>query len=316
MKPKPDQSSRPRAKIVFFGNERLATGIDAKALILKSLIRRGYEVRAIVLNHKGDKNHSKTPEILKVAKAHNISVLQNLTSEKLLREIQLLKPDIGVLVAHGQIITQPVMDLFPLGIVNLHPSLLPKHRGPTPIESVILNGDYKTGVSLMRLAQAMDAGPVYAQSEVNLIGQESKQELSDLLHDLGEHMVAELLPGIISGNIIPLPQEESAATYDSLISKADGVINWNHSAQQIERQIRAYAGWPGSRTVIAGKQIAITRASVVDDTGLAGSVKVSNQKLIIHCGEKSLLIEQLKPAGKKEMDAKAFLAGYSKFIPK
>jgi methionyl-tRNA formyltransferase len=188
--------------------------------------------------------------------------------------------------------------------------LLPLHRGPTPIESVILNGESFTGVSLMKLAKEMDSGPVYSQSEIALAGNETKQQLADSLADIGRAMLIELLPGIISGQVIPKPQNNSMATYDELIQKKDGQISWNNPARKIYNQIRAYAGWPGSRTLIAGKDVIITNAIITNKKGTRGKVFTTGKEFGIFADDYGLIIDRLKPTGKKEMTGEEFLRGY------
>src|SRR5581483_9225315 len=128
----------------------------------------------------------------------------------------------AVLVAFGRIIPQPIIDLFPKGIINIHPSLLPKLRGPTPIETAILDGLTETGVSLMRLEAKMDAGPLYSQQKISLNGDETKLELATKLNKVGAELLINSLPAILDGSLIPKPQNNSKATYTKLITKDDG----------------------------------------------------------------------------------------------
>jgi methionyl-tRNA formyltransferase len=161
----------------------------------------------------------------------------------------------------------------------------------------------------MSLVKAMDAGPVYGQSEAPLTGSETKQELADHLLNIGGAMVVELLPGILEGAIVALPQDDSLATYDNLIAKDDGTVDWQKPAEQLEREVRAYTGWPRSRTTLAGKEVVITAAKVVDQSGKPGEVTMYDKNILVYTGNEALLIQKLIPAGKKEMTAQAFLAG-------
>src|SRR5690606_8654886 len=143
----------------------------------------------------------------------------------------------GILAAFGRIIPLSVINAFPGGILNIHPSLLPKYRGSTPIEAAILNGDRLTGVSLMRLAQKMDAGPIFGQAELPLLGNESKQEIFEQLVERATSLLTTLLPGILSGSVAAAPQDESYATYVHTLTKEDGRIDWHKPAEIIEREI-------------------------------------------------------------------------------
>ena len=206
------------------------------------------------------------------------------------------------------------MDLFPFGIINVHPSLLPKHRGSTPIESVILDGDAQTGVSIMQLAETMDSGPIFDQRIVNLSGTESKHELSDALGELGSIMIIDSLPKILDRSLEPTEQDETEATFDKLITKADGEIDWTKPAMQIEREIRAFAGWPKSYTKLGDVEVVITKASVVENSSLSSGEIDLTDGLVVGCGENALRLEELKPAGKNTMDGRAFTAGYKSRI--
>lgn len=305
--------------IVFFGNERLATGVGTSAPIFNSLIENGYNVARLIVAQKYDVQSRKQRglEIAGAAHEHGIPVFQmeqgfRDSSDTIInrQDIRDLNADIGILVAYGNIVPQEIIDIFPHGIVNIHPSLLPKHRGSTPIESVILNGEHFTGVSLMSLAAKMDAGPVYAQEKVLLIGNETKQDLARKFSKIGRDMLLEHLPAILEGTLQPQPQDESGATYDKQITKQDGIVDWQKPAARLEREVRAYAGWPRSRTQLAGRDVVITKAHVAEGSGTPGEIWRQNKNLGVYTSEGVLVIDTLIPAGKKEMSAAAFLAGY------
>lgn len=299
--------------IVFFGNERLATGVKTDPVTLRALIAANYKVAAVVSHYEpGQSRNSRKLEIEVIAKQHDIPLLLPQKPGDILDILQSHQASAGILVAYGKIVPQSVIDLFPQGIINIHPSLLPLHRGPTPIESVMLEGASKTGVSVMALSKEMDAGGVYAQSEVALTAHESKQALADHLLDVGQSMLLEVLPGILEGAIVAAPQDDSQATYDPLLAKKDGVIDWHKPAIQLEREVRAFLEWPKSRTTLANKDIVITKATTAENVpGNPGNVHILGKRLLISCGQQtSLEIQNLKPAGKSEMTAEAFLAGH------
>ncbi len=304
------------ARLVFFGNERLATGVTTTNHTLNALIAAGHDIAAVVSNYEAGTSRSvRELEIKAVAEEHGIPLLLPAKPAEIVDELRNLGAEAAVLVAYGRIVPQTIIDIFPRGIINIHPSLLPLHRGSTPIESVILSGDKKTGVSIMCLEAAMDAGPVYGQSELELKGTETKQELADKLSQIGSTMVIELLPGILDGNIIAKPQDNNAATYDKLIKKEDGRIDWNKPAAQLEREIRAYVDWPKTFTTIAESEVIITKARVSEssDARAQGSVfKTEANELAVQTSDGALIIDNLKPAGKNEMTAQEFLAGYGK----
>ncbi len=299
-------------KIVFFGNERLGTGLGTTVPVLRALIAAGYDITAVVVaqNDVGKSRNSRTLEIVQVAEAHDIPVLSPSKLSEAKDQIVGFEAEIGVLVAYGNIVPQNVIDVFPKGIINIHPSLLPKHRGPTPIESVILGNEAETGVSLMRLEAKMDAGPVYAQQAVQLTGNETKSQLADKLIGVGKDMLLQHLPSILDGSLKPQPQDDDLATYDKLIEKADGLFDFQKAAVQLEREVRAFAGWPRSRATICNTEVIITKAHAVDGAGVAGTLWLHNKQIGLYCSKGMLIIDRLIPAGKKEMDMSAFLVGY------
>ncbi len=187
----------------------------------------------------------------------------------------------AALVAYGKLVPQAIIDIFPKGIINIHPSLLPKHRGSIPIESVILHGELTTGVSLMALTAEMDAGPVYAQEKVALVGSESKKELTTSLRDRAKDLLLENLPAILDGSLEPTPQDDLQATYDERIDKKDGIIDWQKPAVQLEREVRAYLEWPRSRTKLGSFDVIITAARVEQKTGPVGSLYKENKQLLV-----------------------------------
>ena len=271
--------------IVFFGNEKLATGIpEAKPIILNTVINGGFEIEQVVTGK--------------------------------LKDLQPHKSKLAVLAAYGRIIPQSVLDQFPLGIINIHPSLLPQYRGPTPIEQAILDGVTKTGVSIMRLTAGMDEGPIYKQKTVHLTGQESKVELATRLQEIGAQLLMEVLPGIADGSLQPRQQPHpDRATYSRLLTKEDDIIDWTKPAEQIEREIRAFSGWPKSRTTIADKELIITKAHAVpsnDPDKKPGDIEILKDEniVMVECGLGYICIDRLKPAGKNEMSAGEFIRGY------
>jgi len=302
-------------KIVFFGNERIATDVNTTTPVIKTLVKAGFDLQAVVVNNeKSLSRKQRELEIETFADNQCIPILKPRKLSDIAEQLSEFNADIAVLVAYGMIIPQSIIDLFPYGIINIHPSLLPLHRGSTPIESVILNGVEKTGVSIMSLQKEMDAGPVYKQTEIVLKGNETKQELADKLLQIGSKQLADLIPSIVNRDTMPVEQNHELATYDNQIIKDDGVIDWSKPAAEIEREIRTYAGWPQSRTTLGDVEVVITQAHALPgnvDHHELGQIEHEKAPLVIKCGEKSsLCIEKIKPAGKQEMDAAGFLNGY------
>ena len=173
-----------------------------------------------------------------------------------------------------------------------------------------MSGETETAVSLMRLAETMDSGPVFAQQKVQLSGTETKQELADKLSLIGSQLIRDSLPSILDGSLQPIPQNESAASYDDQIQKADGIIDWSKPAARLEREVRAYAGWPRSRASLGSSDVIVTRAHAESGQGQPGNLRIENKQLGVFTADGLLIIDSLIPSGKPEMSASAFLAGY------
>ena len=301
----------PLNRLIFFGNERLATGVSTDVPVLRALIDQGYDIAAVVSHNEMTRSRKqRVLEVAEVAAEAGIPLLLPHKLSDIKAELAAFGADAGVLVAFGKIVPQSIIDLFPKGIINIHPSALPLHRGPTPLESVILDGSTSTAVSLMALAAAMDAGPVYAQNTVKLSGIETKQELADKLITVGRDIVIEHLPSILDGGLAGTPQDDTNATYDQLIGPHDGMFKPELSAEQNVRMVRAYAGWPRSKAVVGGYDVIITNAHAIDGTGNAGELWIKDKELGIYTANGIFVIDSLIPAGKREMNGRDFLLGY------
>ena len=296
--------------VVFFGNERLATGVTTQAPTLTGLLEQNYTVAALVINQDATTSRKKEPlKVVEVASSHGVPILSPAKPTDIIEQLASYQADIGVLVAYGKIIPQAIIDLFPHGIINIHTYSLPKHRGSTTIESTILAGETETGVSCMQLAKQMDTGPVFDYTPMALHGDETKQQLADRLLALGSERLLAVLPSILDGSLKAVPQTGDAS-YDALITKQDGQLDWSKSATQLSREIKAYAGWPGSRTKLGTKEVLVLDAHVVQDSpATPGTVHMDKHTLRIACAEDWLEIVSLKPEGKQKMPIQAFLAG-------
>lgn len=292
-------------KLVFFGNERLATATPTTAPVLHALIGAGFEIEAIITGHQEIVSRQKRPlEIGELAKSHDIPVILVGPEADLAAKLERHQTDVAILVAFGKQIPQAVIDLFPKGIINVHPSLLPELRGATPIETAILDGLEETGVSLMKITAKTDAGPVYAQQKIALSGDETKLELAESLGQIGAKLLLNCLPDILAGSLIAKTQDESKASHTRRISKADGLVDWHKPAKQIEREVRAYSGWPKSRTQIRGADVIITKARV--------SKSENDGDLVMPTGDGWLEIKELIAPSGRTIAGADFLRGYKK----
>ena len=286
-------------KIIFFGTEEHSLGT------LKALVEHGTEIAAVITKPDAPRGrgHKLTqPPVKEFATAHNIPVWQPNKLIDIVDDIRQLQPVAGVLVAYGKIIPQRVIDLFNPGIINLHPSLLPKWRGPSPIEAVIANQDAETGISIMQLEAGMDSGPVYIKKTVPLSGNESKLDLYNSLFSLGNQTLINFLPDILSGKLMPTPQDDQQATYCSLLSKEMSQLNpETMTAAEANAHVRAYLGFPRSRLQLNDNSLIITQAHVSPIYEHDLSVKFKD-------GQFLTVDELIAPSG-KTMAAKAYLNG-------
>jgi len=295
------------ARIVFFGNEQLTQGLKKVITpIFDSLVETDHEILALVLPREPDSRSRNKAEltILKKAKENNIQVIFADQEEDLNTTLKKLNADIGILASFGKIVKKSTIDLFPKGIINLHPSLLPKYRGTTPIESAILNGDKETGVSLMELSAKMDAGPVYEQVKISLNGNESKQELYETLGKLGAEMIIKNLPEILSGELEPKAQDENQATYTEILTKDQSKINpKDHTADELVRQVRAFQGFPKAKISIGGTNaiILVAHASDTPEKPEEACFKASDGRYLI--------VDEIIPENGKPMSVEAYLNG-------
>lgn len=302
-------TSGKTTNIVFFGTEEVLSTV-----VLRRLLDEEYNVVAVVTRpdaRTGRGQKLVAPVVKKCAQEYGIPAWQPAKLRDIVTDITALQPVAGVLVGYGKIIPQNIIDLFTPGIINVHPSALPRYRGPSPIEAALLHGDSETAVSIMQLSAEMDAGPVYACEPYSLTGAETQEELYKTLADFGAELLVEHLPSILDGTLQPTPQNDADATYCQLITKADSVLDWQKPAAQLERQVRAYHQWPGSRATIGSVDVIVTQAHVGGVCRQpAGTVHADNDELAIATSDHWLVIDRLKPLGKKEMPAGAFLAGY------
>lgn len=218
---------------------------------------------------------------------------------------------LGVVIDYGFIINKDVIDRFPLGIVNSHFSLLPEWRGADPITFSILSGQVQTGISLMLITKGMDEGPLLAQAPYDLPPEINTPKLTEDLIDLSNQTLQVVLPEYLAGNLRAVEQM-GEPSYSRKLTKADGELDFHKPAVQLEREIRAYLGWPKSHTNLADKEVVITKAHAASGTHEAGVAYVEQKELCIGTSDGILVVDALKPVGKPEMPASAFLAGYGK----
>ena len=287
--------------IIFFGTDKLSLAV------LERLHENGLDIGLIVTkpDNKSGRGHKTTSPLIKnFAIKNNIPTAQpNKLSDIYdnLAEMKKLKPLVGILVSFGRIIPNSIIDLFDNpGIINLHPSLLPKYRGPSPIETAIVNGDKVTGISLMKLTPEMDAGPVFYQQEYEIEPSSTKKQIYDDLAKLGSDAIIANIHKIISGEILPANQDNSEATYTKMLKKSDAWIDFkNISSTQAFNMIRAYQEFPKAKATVLGVEVNITKAHIESHLSSPADIKCADNKFIS--------IEELLPANGRIMTIKEFI---------
>jgi len=222
--------------------------------------------------------------------------------------------DAAVVAAYGLILPPAILDAPRLGCFNVHASLLPRWRGAAPIHRAVLAGDTETGVSIMKMDEGLDSGPVYRQESVPITPQTTAAELHDRLAHLGARLMLEVLVGVAAGEgLQAVPQPAEGVTYAAKLEKHEGALDWRGPARQLERQVRAFAPWPGAWFEAAGESIKVLRAEVRDDRGEPGEVLsgLGGGALTVACGERSLALVEVQRAGRRPMAAAEFLRGFT-----
>jgi len=328
-------------KIIFMGTPEFAVPILAR------LIQSDYKPAAIFCapDKPVGRKQILTPPLTKVlAQENNIPAYQPANSHELADTIKSLSYDIVITAAYGLIFPKEVLDAPQYGCLNVHPSLLPKYRGASPIQSAILNGDSETGVTIYKMDGKVDHGPIIAQEKIQMkeachferseesrgskatratdIINPTNPELFQILSDLSAELLIEILPDWLAGKITPMPQDDSLASHTKIIKKEDGQIDWQKSAKEIEQQIRAYTPWPssfGKWQMADGKWQAL---KIIEANGIekkydkkVGEVFLTeNGNLAIQTGSGSLIIKKLQTEGGKPLNASNFLRGHKDII--
>ncbi|MCY2959800.1 MAG: methionyl-tRNA formyltransferase [Planctomycetota bacterium] len=300
-------------RVVFLGSPPFATPVFA------SLVASARH-SAIALVTRPDKPrgrgmHVATSPLVELARANSIPVLQpeRARGPEFLAALRQLAPDALLVASYGEILRQDVLDVAPHGAFNVHASLLPRHRGASPIQAAILAGDEETGVAVQRMVLALDEGDIVHEERTRIGPHENAGELLARLADLGAIAALRALDSIEAGTVKPRPQDPALATYARRILKEEGAIDWTLDAAAIDRHVRAHTPWPGARTT--GPAAAeLTLLDVVpspDHVHAAppGTLLAVNPALLVACGRGALEIRALKPAGKGRMDALAWLRG-------
>lgn len=314
-------------KIVFFGTPEFAK------IILKKLVDIGCQPAAIVTapdKPAGRKHVITHSPVKELVLEYNLKIFQPKTlknNQDIIDHLSIINPDIFIIAAYGLILPKEILNIPKYGCLNIHPSLLPKYRGASPIQAAILNQDKITGITIIKMDEKIDHGPILAMQELKITNyklQITNQELSNKLAWFGGELLIKTLPEYLDGNIKPIPQDHTKATFTKRIKKQDGKIDWNKSASYIDGMTRAYYPWPGTYTTINSKLSTLNNKILkiikIDILNIShdrkpGIVFLADKKqLAVACGKNVLVLKKIQLEGKKPMSGKDFFNGYPNIL--
>lgn len=307
-----------KIKTIFMGTPEIAT------IGLQSLLDSDFfDIQAVVTQQ--DKVSGRNMQINKsavkiLAEKNNLKIIQSHKTAELAEELKKIDIDLIVVIAYGKILTEEILNLAKFACLNVHASLLPKYRGSSCIQGAILNGDLKSGITIMKMDKGMDTGDIIKKVEIDLDENENSFSLLEKIKKLIEINLSSIVLQYLEKKIIATPQKHEEATYVKLIKKEDGLLNFKEdSAEIIERKIRAYYPWPGSfsyiekndlpKTKILFKILKSNKNFLENKDLLAGTLFLSDGKLALKCKDKAIIIEELQIEGKRASNAKEFLRG-------
>lgn len=299
-------------RIIYMGTP------DFAVPALEALIDSEHEVISVYTQPDKQKGRGKAmafPPVKECAIAHNIPVYQpaKVKDQEVVDEIRRQNPDVIVVAAFGQILPKDLLCIPRYGCMNIHASLLPKYRGAAPIQWAVIDGQEKTGISIMQMDEGLDTGDILGQEEISIAPDETGGSLFDKLAKMGGPLILSILKDAESGNLHPVKQDSALSNYAHMLSKKSGAIDFSQPAVHIECLIRGLNPWPSAYTHLHGKLLKIWAADVLYEQADAAPgtiVKADKQGLVVATGDGQLSIKELQLEGKKRMDVHAFLAGY------
>jgi methionyl-tRNA formyltransferase len=299
-------------RIVFAGTPAFA------AVALQALVDSRFDVALVLTqpDRPAGRGLRELPSAVKhLALRHGLTVAQpqTLRNEEILAQLRSTAAQAMVVAAYGLILPSAVLDLFPAGCINIHASLLPRWRGAAPIQRAILAGDSETGISIMRMEQGLDTGPIYLARTIPILPDDSAGSLHDRLATLGARCIVQALPEIAKGALAPAPQPTDGITYAHKITKPEAAIDWQRDSLEVDRQIRAFNPVPGAFSMLRNESVKIWRGfASADGQGAPGAILGYDPDGIdVACGKGKLKIMELQKAGGRRLSAAEFLRGLS-----
>ncbi len=298
---------------------------DFAVPVLDALCSSGHDVAAVYTRPDrpaGRGRQLSSPPVKVYAEQHSIPVVQpaSLRQERTIETLVSLKPQAMVVAAYGRILPPEMLRVPPFGVLNIHPSLLPKYRGPSPVTQAILDGESKVGVTVMLLDEGMDTGPILAQKETNVFPEEAADQLTRRLFALGGELLAEVLPAWETGEIEPVAQNEEEASVTRLRNRKDGKLDWSLPAEYLARQLRALHPWPGCFTYWEGRLLKVIRSRALEEDAVGavkGQVvapgKAGGYTAGVATGKGVLVLDEVQLEGRRPQPMGEFLKGQPNF---
>ncbi len=296
-------------RIVFFGTPEFAVPS------LRALLRERFTVAGVVTQPDKPQGRSRStlvpPAVQVAALEAGLPVLQPArpVGDLFLAGLRRLEPDLGVVVAYGHILRREVLDLPARGMVNVHASLLPRFRGAAPIQHAILSGDRETGISIMRMEEGLDSGPVLHRVSTPIADGETAGSLTTRLAALGASALVEALSLLSAGAGAAQPQDPSAATYAPKISREIARLDWSRDAASLERQVRAFDPVPGAWTSLDGAPVKLFGGMPAVGGGDPGTVLAASDRLVIAGGTGAIAVNEVQPAGRNRLSVEDWVRG-------
>jgi len=307
-------TKKEKYNIIFIGTP------DYSVLTLQSLIAdERFSVLAVITapDAKVGRKQILTPSPVKVeAQKHNIKTLQPKKISAIVEDVEELNPDIIITIAYGQILPEKILNIPQYGCLNLHASLLPKYRGASPIQSAIANGETEAGVTLIKMDKGMDTGDIIAQEKIEIDNLETGASLHDKLSKLSAEIALKYIADYIKGKLKLQKQNEKQSTIAPKLTRDSGKIDWNKSAEEIKRLVRAFYPWPGTWCVWDNKILKIISADEIIPVNKyeLGEIFLHKNKFAVQCGQNSILIKELQMEGKRKVDSREFLTGHKNIV--
>jgi methionyl-tRNA formyltransferase len=300
-------------RVVFFGTPEFAVPT------LEALLASRHPVVGVVTQPdrpRGRGHQTSASPVKTAALKASLPILQpaRLKDESFLASLAAWRPDLGVVAAYGRILTDALLALPPRGMVNVHASLLPRYRGAAPVHRAVMAGDTETGVTIMRVVQALDAGPILASVTRPIGVDETSVDVERNLASVGASLLVTTLDALADGSVPETPQDDAAATYAARITREDGLIDWTRTAVELHNQVRGLYPWPHAYTYLDGRRLIVLRTRPVHHAPGAAPgtvVDAHGDSLVVATGQDKLALLSLQPEGRRAMGPRDFLAGHA-----